>query len=99
VSIDEIRARLLPKFLVGARVRVTAAGTALTESAPERIREELHTLAGDAAMIGQPEIADTARACLAHARRWSSGDATGRQACAEGLAQLSLLIDALAAHG
>ncbi len=99
MSIEEIRARLLPKFVATARVRVNGAQAALAGGAPEQIREELHALAGDAAMIGQPAIADAARSCLAHARKWSSGDPTAREACTAGIALLAELIDALAIPG
>lgn len=99
MTIDEIRARLLPKFISGGRTRIEGARAAIAAGLPERIREELHALAGDAAMIGQPEIAELARSCLAHARRWSAGDTTASEPCAEGLARLSDRIDALAAPG
>lgn len=99
MSIEAIRAKLLPKFVATAKSRVAKAHAAIDENNASRVREELHAITGDAGMIGQPEIADLARDASVHARAWDAGDGAEKSACRTALDALTARLDALAARG
>ena len=99
MSIDAIRARLLPKFIVSATARIAKAQAAVVEGKPAVIRDEMHAITGDASMIGQPAIAEAARTASGHAKAWEAGDAAARATCEAALAVLSDRLAALAAPG
>jgi HPt (histidine-containing phosphotransfer) domain-containing protein len=67
--IDELRARFLGRFLEIGRDRVRRALDAVAGGDPRAAWTELHALAGEAALIGLPEIAEIARVGGASARR------------------------------
>ena len=61
--IDEIREKFLPRFIASARARLQHASDAISqgsEAAPA-IAADLHTIAGEASIMGLAEIAEIAR--------------------------------------
>lgn len=99
MSIDAIRAKLLPKFVASSRDRVAKARVAIDDNLPSKIRDEMHAITGDAGMIGQPAIGDLARAVSTHAKAWEAGNVDEKPACATALDELSARLDALATPG
>src|SRR4051794_15444109 len=99
MSLDAIRAKLLPKFVASARDRVARARAAITDNLPSRVRDEMHAITGDANMLNQHEVAELARQSSAHAKAWESGDVVARDACDASLRVLGARIDALAPAG
>ena len=61
--IDEIRAKFLPRFVAGARDKLERASKLIADgsAAAPAIASDLHTIAGEAAIMGLAEIADQAR--------------------------------------
>lgn len=81
--LDELRARFRTRFIDTARDRLQRCLGLLGES--DRAKElavELHSLAGEAAMLGLYDVAETARRGEEAARRWSDGAADAQVACA-----------------
>ncbi len=48
MSIEAIRAKLLPKFIATSRDRLIRAREAIAAETPAKIREEMHSITGDA---------------------------------------------------
>jgi HPt (histidine-containing phosphotransfer) domain-containing protein len=99
MSIDAIRAKLLPKFIASSKERVVKARSAIADGLPSKIRDEMHAITGDAGMIGQPAIGDLARTVSGHAKAWESGNLDEKPACETALNELSARLDALATPG
>jgi HPt (histidine-containing phosphotransfer) domain-containing protein len=61
--IDEIREKFLPRFVEAARERLARASKLIADgsNAAPTIASDLHTIAGEAAVMGLAEIADMAR--------------------------------------
>jgi HPt (histidine-containing phosphotransfer) domain-containing protein len=61
--IDEIREKFLPRFVAGARDKLERASKLIANgsAAAPAIASDLHTIAGEAAIMGLAEIADQAR--------------------------------------
>jgi HPt (histidine-containing phosphotransfer) domain-containing protein len=61
--IDEIREKFLPRFLDSARSRLRHAAAAISEGAQAApaIAADLHTIAGEASIMGLAELAEIAR--------------------------------------
>jgi HPt (histidine-containing phosphotransfer) domain-containing protein len=85
MSKEELRRVFLPRFLTGARQRLERARAGDHSQAAA----ELHSLAGEAMLLGLTELSQLAvegerasRACF------QSADEAGRQRCADILAQL-----------
>jgi HPt (histidine-containing phosphotransfer) domain-containing protein len=79
---DPIRARFLRKFLDGAHGRVSRGIEAVATGNAREAWGQLHALAGEAAMLGLPELAEAARAGSVAARRWlDADDGAARDAC------------------
>ncbi|MGE0546216.1 MAG: Hpt domain-containing protein [Kofleriaceae bacterium] len=97
--IDELRAKFRGRFISTAQGRVRKALQHVTGTGdPAVVRGELHSLAGEAAMLGFDEIASSARAGELAARRWrDQGDVQGQQECAAVLGVLGSQLEQLAA--
>ena len=58
----DLRARFMPRFVEVARARLEKMSALLADPAKTgQVAVELHTVAGEAAMLGLTELADTAR--------------------------------------
>ncbi len=99
MSLDAIRAKLLPKFVTTARERTARAKAALADHQASRVRDEMHAVTGDANMLNQAEIAELARIASTHAKAWESGDQNARDTCLASLHVLSARIDAIVVPG
>ncbi len=91
---DELLARFLPRFTAQARTRLAHAVAAVTRrdfGAIEKVAHELHTLAGEAGLLGLIAIVPIAR----------DGEIMARQLCAtqtdEDAPSLIAILDRLAA--
>jgi chemotaxis protein histidine kinase CheA len=68
---DDLVARFLPQFVALARARVATAITVATlrdQSAAPTLVRELHTLAGEAGLLGLGDVVPIARDCEAKAK-------------------------------
>lgn len=102
--IEELRARYLPRFVEVAQRRIARGLEAVTPvgaGAPLVARSELHTLAGEAGILGFTELAVRAQAGEADCKRWlDDGDVAARARCAIALRQLGVQLRQLAhSHG
>lgn len=97
--IEELRARFRTRFIETARGRVRRSLELLgsKEGAPELVTE-LHSLAGEAALLGLQELSDAARTGELSAKQWSEGQATGQLRCARAVRSVSQLVEAFAAE-
>ncbi|HJZ87338.1 MAG TPA: Hpt domain-containing protein [Polyangia bacterium] len=96
--IDDLRARFLPRFVAASRARLARSRglTAPASADPGTLAKELHAMAGEAALIGFPDLADLARATEISARAWASGHADAAERCRRNLAELEVAVEALA---
>lgn len=102
--IEELQARYLPRFVEVAQQRIARGLEAVTPAgagAPQVARSELHTLAGEAGILGLTDLATRARAGEADCKRWlDDGDVAARARCAIALRALGGQLRQLAAaHG
>jgi HPt (histidine-containing phosphotransfer) domain-containing protein len=89
---DELRALFLPRFIVAARERLERARV----SDFSRVAGELHSLAGEAMLLGLAELSAVAVEAEEAARRcFENADPTARAACARSLHHLTELIASL----
>lgn len=96
--LEELRARFRTRFIDTARDRIRRCLTALGDaSRAVDVAHELHSLAGEAAMLGFDAISDIARNGEAAARRWHASGAAGQIECARAVRTLAREIDALGA--
>lgn len=86
----ELLAEFMPRFVTAARDRLERSRTLLSGGQYRELERELHTLAGDAAMLGLPELAEMVRECEIAARR-------GAEISGEMPAMLDRLADAVEA--
>ncbi|HNN96413.1 MAG TPA: response regulator [Pseudomonadota bacterium] len=108
--LDELRAEFLAEFVSVARSRIKTALALLYASGPsgpsgrppgegeQSVDELMHTIAGEAAMIGLPDVATAARAAQAAAKICQTSE--GRNppaliACARAIRGVAVLVDAL----
>jgi HPt (histidine-containing phosphotransfer) domain-containing protein len=93
--IDEIRDKFLPRFLDTARARLERASKMIADGsdAAAAIASDLHTIAGEAAVMGLAEIAEVAREGERAVRRMGGLDDAGLLAM---LFNLRRRLDALA---
>ncbi len=98
--IEELRAKFRGRFITTAKARVHKAAEHIDgEGNAAVVRGELHSLAGEAAMLGFEEIASSARTGERAARSWrDDGSVEGRSECARALGELTRQLDALAAE-
>jgi CheY-like chemotaxis protein/HPt (histidine-containing phosphotransfer) domain-containing protein len=96
--IDAMRSRFRDKFVAIARERLARAmATLAADDGAAPTRAELHALAGEAAMLGEVEIADTARSAETLAERWRDhGDAKARAEVARAIRTMTRAVEALA---
>jgi PleD family two-component response regulator len=98
--IEDLRARYLPRFITTAQERIRRglellAGTDADRGS--RLAGELHTLAGEAGLLGLTEIAEHARSGERLAKDWSTGDSpSAMTSLARVLRALSRGVDHLA---
>ena len=88
----------MERFVQAARQRLELAfGHAGRNDGAAELRVELHTLAGEAAMMALPELADATKRVEADARTWlERGDTAARVKAARGLRLLNRSVDELA---
>ena len=92
---NELRREFLPRFLVAARRRLEDARTASFS----RLAGELHSLAGEAMLLGLPEISALASEAEGVARRsFENADAAARASCARSLSRLVEMVEELSAQ-
>ncbi|MBE7451148.1 MAG: response regulator [Kofleriaceae bacterium] len=99
---DDLRARFLPRFVEVAARRVARGLEAVTGPGPGQAlvaRTELHSLAGEAGILGLVEVAAAAQAGEEESRRWleAGDDVDARARCAVALRTVSRLLRELAA--
>lgn len=102
--LGELREQFLAEFVSSARLRIKQALALMPPSGPggeqsfESIERLMHTIAGEAAMIGLPEIVTAARAAQSAGKRCLAGTPTppaALVACARAIRSLALLVEAL----
>ena len=100
--LDELRAEFLPEFTDGARTRLRTAISLIPPAGPggaesaQSIVAMMHTIAGEAMLIGCTEVAQQARTAGTAARRYlETQDGSKLVACARALRSLSRAVDEL----
>lgn len=99
---DEVRAQFWPEFVVETRARLRAALSLIPPAGPggkksaETIAAMMHSISGEAMLIGSPELAVLARATGGAARRYveTTNDAA-LVACARALRTFARTVDDL----
>jgi HPt (histidine-containing phosphotransfer) domain-containing protein len=98
---EDLYAKFLPQFVTLARTRVAAAITVATQrdhAASTTIVRELHTLAGEAGLLGLGDVVPLARDCEQKAKALHvSGAATDAEALCAALRQLERVIESIGA--
>jgi CheY-like chemotaxis protein len=98
--LEELRARFRTRFIDTARDRIRRCLTTLGErSSAGNIASELHSLAGEAAMLGFDDISVLARNGEVAARRWLAGSTTAHVECARVVRSLGKAVEAMADSG
>jgi chemotaxis protein histidine kinase CheA len=97
--IEDLHAKFLPQFIKIARTRLALAISAATQrDRPEPPSRELHTLVGEAGLLGLGNVVTLTRDCERKAKQW---EASRRDADAEvlvlGLRELERVIEDVAA--
>ena len=95
--IDELRERFRDRFVAMAQERIQKSLIMLGDHAnAEALALELHSLAGEASMLGLHDIAGLARESETTARKWWQGDATAQVRCARSIRVLKRHVEAFA---
>lgn len=95
---DELRARFRTRFITTARGRVKkSVGLLGSDDDAKTLMTELHSLAGEAALLGLKDISDSARQGELAARDWLEGDAAAKLRCVRLVRQVSRHVEAFAA--
>ncbi len=95
---DQMRTRFGPRFLETARARVRRSLELLGKpTETEKLVTELHSLAGEAAMLGLQSLSDTARKGEEQAKEWQKGSTTAALYCARSVRALSQQVEEFAA--
>jgi HPt (histidine-containing phosphotransfer) domain-containing protein len=98
---DDLYAKFLPQFVKLARERVAAAiavATQRDQSAVTTIVRGLHTLAGEAGLLGLREVVPLARECETKAKALNGGNsAADADVLVTALRQLERVIESIAA--
>lgn len=93
-----MRTRFGPRFLETARGRVRRSLELLGKpTETEKLITELHSLAGEAAMLGLELLSDTARKGEEQAKEWKRGSTTAALYCARSVRALSQQVEEFAA--
>jgi CheY-like chemotaxis protein/HPt (histidine-containing phosphotransfer) domain-containing protein len=96
--LEELRARFRTRFIDTARDRIRRCLTMLGESSNAgNVASELHSLAGEAAMLGFDDVSVLARNGEAAARRWLAGSTPAHVECARVVRSLGREVEAMAA--
>lgn len=96
--IDELRARFRTRFIDTARGRVRRALALIGEADGAReLMTELHSLAGEAALLGLAEISEEARSGELAAKQWAEGDAAAKLRCVRAVRAVSRAVEDFAA--
>ena len=97
---DELYARFLPQFVALARTRLaTALAAVAAEDRPAAtaVVRELHTLAGEAGLLGLARLVPLARDCEVKAKLWQAGHPEASlDALTQALRALAQMIEELA---
>lgn len=108
--LNELQSEFLTEFIVVARARIkkalamlyssgsSSAGASPADAGGSSIDELMHTIAGEASMIGLPDVAAAARAAQVAAKSWRRADGRASPAlvaCARAIRSLAVMIDAL----
>lgn len=102
--LGELRDQFLAEFVATARARIKTALALLPPVGPggirsaETIERLMHTMAGEASMIGLQSVTEAARAAQAAAKRYMAAPSSVPLAlvgCARALRQVAIAIDAL----
>lgn len=97
--LDELRARFRTRFIETARDRIRRSLSLLGGSdGAAQLVTELHSLAGEASMLGLDDIAEIARNGEDAAKQWQKGSSTAQVACARTMRTLSQRVEAFAAE-
>jgi CheY-like chemotaxis protein/HPt (histidine-containing phosphotransfer) domain-containing protein len=97
--LEELRARFRNRFIDTARDRIRRCLTMLSESGRAmELASELHSLAGEAAMLGLDSISVTARNGEDAARQWNAASTAAQVACARAVRTLRQQVEAFAAE-
>lgn len=95
---DELRARFRTRFIDTARGRVRkSVGLLSDDDGAQTLMTELHSLAGEAALLGLKDISDAARAGELMARDWVEGDVSAKLKCVRLVRTVSRHVEAFAA--
>jgi chemotaxis protein histidine kinase CheA len=99
---DDLYAKFLPQFIALARGRVAAAITMATQpdhADATTIVRQLHTLAGEAGLLGLGDVVPLARECERRTKALAgSSGATDADALIVALRQLERTIESIAAN-
>lgn len=96
--IEEMRAKFGPRFLDTARGRIRLSLELLGKpNETDALITELHSLAGEASMLGLDDLSETARAGENHAKEWKRGSTTAKLYCARSVRTLTRQIEEFAA--
>lgn len=99
---ESLRAQFMPRFLELARQRLERGQNALSDEPTiplSQLPADMHSLAGDAAMLGLTDVAAAARDCEAMARLCATGREHGvTKDCVDKLEHLIRLVDEIAAQ-
>lgn len=96
---EELRARFRTRFIETARGRVKkSVGLLGSDDDAKTLMIELHSLAGEAALLGLKDISDAARKGELAARDWLEGDAAAKLRCVRLVRQVSRHVEAFAAE-
>ena len=96
---DELRARFRTRFIDTARGRVRKSVELLgSPDGAKELMTELHSLAGEAALLGLKDISAAARKGELAARDWLEGDNAAKLRCVRLVRQVSRHVEAFAAE-
>ena len=96
---DELRARFRTRFIDTARGRVKkSVGLLSSADGAKTLMTELHSLAGEAALLGLKDISGAARKGELAAREWLEGNVAAKLRCVRLVRQVSRHVEAFAAE-
>jgi len=98
---DDLLAKFVPQFVELARSRVAVALSAAAQydqAATTKVARDLHTLAGEAGLLGLSEVAPLARDCELKAKRLHASHTDAEvEGLVAALRQLAQLIEGIGA--
>lgn len=90
---DELRRQFRDRLFVVARERHRRAAAGLASGDPEIVRAELHSLAGEAHMLGELTLAGFASAGEQAAKGWAAGSEVERREAASALTGIASVLE------